>query len=85
MKSRRHYGMQKFAIRNGMVVSAKISITHINVRGLVSSYTMVEEDSERTKDMNYSSMFEVDRKHTFNDKTKAKKALFQLKLKGEIK
>ena len=84
-KSYKQYGQHKFALRNGEVVSANITYTTINCRGLVASYNMcLTEEGKLRLAPNMSPTFEVPRKHTFDDKTKAMKALFNMKLKGEM-
>ena len=75
-KSYRYHGRHKWFINKDSVLSGKISVTHINARGLIHGYTMFVEGDER-------HVHDVLRTNTFDDREKALKELFQRKLKGK--
>lgn len=81
--SRANYGEHKFVIYNDKVLSTNITETHINVRGIIHSYTVVcLLDEVDRRGIQKREVFQVLRTNVFDDKEKAVKTLFERKLKG---
>jgi len=74
-RSYNEYGQHKWVLHGDTVHSAKIHSSTVNIRGLIDSYEVFSNKIEK--------LITVKRNRMFDDETKATKALFEMKLRGE--